>query len=145
MRTFIRHPSDVPIEIQLENWNTQNEQFLNNVSAGGLSFRSFILLEENAVIRIRISMVKPMFEARARVVWCRKENEHFDVGIEFVDLQDLFRARMIEQICRIEHYKKEMYEKEGRELSGREAALEWITKYAGSFHDENLEIAEQKS
>jgi hypothetical protein len=40
---------------------------------------------------------------------------------------------MIEQICHIEHYRKEVKLVEGRELSSEEAADEWITRYAGDF------------
>ena len=55
------------------------------------------------------------------------------MGVSFVDPDDAFRTRMVEQICHIEHYKKEILEKEGRELTGEEAALEWIKRYAGRF------------
>ena len=40
---------------------------------------------------------------------------------------------MIEQICHIEHYRKEVERLEGRALSAHEAAGEWISKYAGDF------------
>jgi hypothetical protein len=40
---------------------------------------------------------------------------------------------MIEQICHIEHYRKEVKLAEGRELSSEEAADEWIKRYAGDF------------
>jgi len=138
MRTFIRHPSDVPIEIKIEGSSEEERRDLNNVGEGGLSFRTTIPLEEGSLIRVCIPLVKPPFEAKGRVVWCRKEDERYDVGIEFVETEDVFRARMVEQICRIENYKKEMFEKEGRQLSGREAALEWISKYANQFSAEEV-------
>ena len=46
---------------------------------------------------------------------------------------ELFRLRMIEQICHIEHYRNEMLKQQGRELSIEEAAQEWISRYAGEF------------
>ena len=45
----------------------------------------------------------------------------------------MFRARMVEQVCHIEQYKHQVLKKEGRKLSGEEAALEWIQKYAPQF------------
>jgi c-di-GMP-binding flagellar brake protein YcgR len=137
MRTFIRHPSDIPIEINKED-RSANEECLNNISSGGLSIKAAAPLEEGATVRIKIPLVKPSFEARGKVVWCREEDGRYDIGIEFIETKDIFRVRMIEQICRIEHYKKEMYEKEGRVLTGREAALEWISKFAQSFQEETL-------
>lgn len=138
MRSFIRHPSDIPIEILYENESDSAERFLNNISSGGLSFTAREALIEGAIVRVRIPIIQPMFEARGRIVWCRKEELGYDVGIEFVETKDIFKARMVEQVCHIEHYKREMQEKEGRLLSGREAAMEWISKYAGSFQEESI-------
>ena len=67
------------------------------------------------------------------MTWCRRHNEHYLIGVEFLDAQDDYRARMVEQICHIEHYKKEVLEREGRLLSGEQAAHEWIHKYAQDF------------
>lgn len=139
MRSFIRHPLDIPIEIHPADGVEKTEQQLNNVSAGGLSFSSPSPLEVGSSIRLRIAIVKPAFEAKGRVVWCRNENGTFDIGVEFVETRDAFKARMIEQVCHIEHYKREIREKEGRDLSGREAALEWISKYANTFQPETAE------
>jgi hypothetical protein len=138
MRTFIRHPSDIPIEIVYEDDAGGTERFLNNISSGGLSFTAREALTEGAIVRVRITIIQPMFEARGRIVWCRKDEFGYDVGIEFVETKDIFKARMVEQVCHIEHYKREMQEKEGRLLSGREAAMEWISKYAGSFQEESI-------
>jgi hypothetical protein len=40
---------------------------------------------------------------------------------------------MVEQVCHIKQYSKEILEKEGRKLSDEEAAVEWIEKYAKDF------------
>jgi hypothetical protein len=137
MRTFIRHLSDIPIEVKSENLIVEKNESLKNVSFGGISFISDTPFDTGSVLHIRISSIKPLFEARAKVVWCKNEGEHFDVGVEFLETTDVFRIRMVEQICRIENYKKEIQEKEGRMLSGQEAALEWIGKYADEFQKES--------
>ena len=41
--------------------------------------------------------------------------------------------RMVEQICHIEHYRNELLQTEGREISSEVAAKEWIEKYAHTF------------
>jgi hypothetical protein len=138
MRTFIRHPSDIPIEIDRASACLPIEERLHNVSSGGLCFVSENNLPEGAFITVRLPFVRPPFEAKARVVWCRGGDDLFDVGVEFVESEDSFKARMIEQVCRIEHYKKVIRETEGRELSGKEAALEWIGKFADSFQSESV-------
>lgn len=133
MRKYIRHPSDVPIEIELGDVVASRTEYLRDISRGGLCFRSKIPLATDTVIRIRVPLVRPVFEAEGKVIWCKASTDHFDVGVEFLKRSDLFRARMVEQVCYIEHYRNEIRKVEGRELTGEEAALEWIKRYASEF------------
>jgi len=135
MRNFIRHPSDIPIEIELEEIVANRTEYLKNISRGGLSFSSKVPLPGGSTIKIKIPLVKPLFEAVGRVAWCLKckGEERYEVGVAFLAEEDAFRARMVEQVCHIEHYKNVVFEKEGRVLNGEEAALEWIRRYATGF------------
>jgi hypothetical protein len=74
-----------------------------------------------------------VFQAAGRVSWCRSEGNQYEVGIEFLDKDDMFRTRMVEQICHIEQYRQEVLKKEGRKLSSKGAAQEWIQKFAPQF------------
>lgn len=132
MRSFFRHPTDMPIEVLHEERGPRDEA-LRNVSRGGLSFRYKEKLSLGEIVRVRIAA--PAFEAACRVVWCQPEEMTWQVGVEFLDPDDLFQARMIEQICHIEQYRQEVREKQGRNLSGHEAAEEWIARYAQIFPD----------
>jgi hypothetical protein len=40
---------------------------------------------------------------------------------------------MVEQVAYIESYKKQVREREGRTITGEQAAFEWIARYADSF------------
>lgn len=106
---------------------------MHNVGYGGLCFNSVKPLEVGSQLHICIDTVTPSFEAEGKVVWCRPEGEDFVIGIEFIKKEDIFLARMVEQICHIEHYKKEILISEGRQLTSKQAASEWISKYARSF------------
>ena len=133
MRNFIRHPSDIPIDFQLEDLVIDATDYLKNVSHGGLAFHSRQALPVDAIIRLKIPLIDPVFQTLGRVTWCRPQAQHYEIGVEFLDEKDAFRARMIEQICHIEHYKQEVLENEGRQLSGEQAAIEWIKKFAREF------------
>ena len=133
MREYIRHPSEIPIEFDVAEPKEHQAEYLSNVSLGGLSFRSTTAVEIGRTISIFISFVLPKFEAHGRVVWCRKVKKGYEMGVEFIDMDEAFRARMVEQVCHIEAYKIKVYKKEGRQLSSEEAAAEWIRKYAGEF------------
>ncbi len=132
MRSFIRHDTDLPIEVKVESHSPSSEA-LRNVSQGGLSFRHSAALPIGAEVRVAITVAGPGFEAPCRVVWCQPEGEAWQVGVVFVDPDDVFRARMIEQVGQIEQYREEERQRSGRQLSGQEAALEWIGKFAAGF------------
>ena len=93
------------------------------------------MMTPGGVVEVRIPSVRPPFAARARVVWCRPGAHGFELGVAFLDAADAFRARMVEQVCHIEAYRQAVYRQEGRDLSGREAAAEWIAKHAADFAD----------
>ncbi len=135
MRSYIRHPSDIPIEYQVDEQaeSVAGQEHLHDISAGGLSFTSTHALVAGSLITIRINNVVPAFVARARVAWCRSEGDSFVIGVAFTESSDLFRARMVEQVCHIEHYKAEVLASEGRKIDGEEASREWIQKFAKEF------------
>ena len=134
MRQFIRHPVDVPIEVRTDDAGPMSAFHTHDISAGGLAFLSGFAVDPGARIGIRIPYVQPAFEARARVVWCHPyPGEGYELGVSFLDAQDAFHARMVEQICHIEDYRRGVLRTEGRELSAEEAAMEWISKHAEAF------------
>lgn len=134
-RTFIRHTAGVPLEVTCVPGSPASTLQSVNVSTGGLSFVSDEHHSLGAIIQVRIPTVDPPFEARARVVWTKPEGDGYCVGVEFLDENDAFRSRMVEQVCAIEQYRGEVRENEGRELTQEAAAAEWIGRYAGRFPD----------
>ena len=143
MREYIRHPADIPIEFQQDGPAPSHSETLTNISEGGLAFHSHNALAVGAVIMIRIALYQPAYQARARVAWCRPTDNGFDIGAELLDPDDVFRARMVEQLCYIEHYKQLVLRTQGRQLSGQDAALEWIGKFAARFPSEAEAAYEQ--
>jgi hypothetical protein len=133
-RAYIRHPSDIPISWNLGEVAVPGSEYLRNISEGGLAFTSQHEIPTGAVIEIHIPVQRPEVSIRGYVVWCHAlESGQFEVGVRFVDASMRFRMRMVEQVCHIEHFKKELAEKEGRHLTGEEAAMEWIHRFAKDF------------
>lgn len=135
MRHFMRHPATIPIEVNVLHSSEQAQSQLCNVSGGGLSFESPFEAEAGALISLRIPCVSPVFESTAKVAWCREIASGYELGVEFLDQDDVFRARMVEQVCHIENYKEQVQKTEQRKLSSEEAAREWIAKFAEGFSD----------
>jgi hypothetical protein len=140
MRSFIRHPTDIPIEIRLADQSCKRES-LRNVSRGGLCFKYPEAAPVGSTIIVRIALTLPPFEACCQVTWCQADGNAWQVGVEFLDQDDLFRARMVEQICHIELYRRTVRKSEGRAMSSHEAAIEWIERYADAFPFPNISTA----
>ncbi len=132
-RKYIRHPADIPITYQLGDIVAHKQEYLKDISVGGLCFRANHCLRQGTLISIQIPLIHPIFHGKGRVSWCRPNSVDYEVGVEFMDENTQFRVRMIEQVCYIEHYKREVQENEGRCLSSEEAAIEWIRKFAKDF------------
>lgn len=133
-RQFIRHPTDIPIRWKLGEVIPPGSEHLRNISEGGLAFLSQLVLPVGATIDINIPVENPEVSIRGEVIWCRVFAEGgYEVGVRFIDAAQRFKMRMVEQVCHIEHYKRELVEKEGRLLTSEAAALEWIKRYAKEF------------
>ena len=134
IRRFIRHPTDIAFRYKIEDHDDHKNEFLKNIGHGGLCFRSREFIEVNTELEIHIPIRKPEYVERVLVIWCNPIlNGFWDVGVTFLDEHSEYRIRMIEQICHIEHYRKEVLHNEGRHLSTMEAASEWVEKYAEEF------------
>jgi len=133
-RSFIRHPSNMPIEVSAGG-DGSSGQALRDVSHGGLCFRYSKAVPVGAMMRVRVPVIQPEFEAECRVVWCLADGDGYQVGVEFLAKEDLYRVRMIEQLCQIEDYRQDIETHEGRHLTSQEAAMEWISKFASRFPD----------
>jgi len=134
MRQFIRHPADVPIEVSRAADSGYVGHCTKNVGYGGLAFLSDTAIEPESVVALRIPCLRPVFEvSTARVAWCKNEGGQYAVGVQFLDHDVAFRVRMVEQVCHIVNYRRDVEILEGRKLTIDEAAREWIKRYASSF------------
>ena len=133
LRRFIRHPADICIEVELSSVVAVQTEYLSDISEGGLCFKSKVDLPRGTLLKIRIPLVRPTFETNGRVVWSSGLEHFFTIGVVFLHHRDVFRTRMVEQVCHIEHYKREALAQDGRTLTSEQAAMEWIEKYAADF------------
>ena len=132
-RQFIRHPTGVPIEFSVDPDALPSERGRgHDLGVGGLSFEADHCPEKGMILEIRIPLVDPVFETHGRVAWCRSRDGHYEIGVQFLDASDAFRARMVEQVCQIERYRSTQAEA-GRELTWDAAAREWIAGHADRF------------
>ena len=134
MRQFVRYRADIPVSLQYE--NMLYEFKLQNVSLGGIACIGEQEIPQGTVVTVNFDLLRPVYISEEKVVWCRPiedEDGLYEIGLEHMGERDRSRLIMVEQISHIEHYRNEIKLSEGRDLSGSEAAREWIEKHVESF------------
>tara|TARA_R100001244_G_scaffold116183_2_gene86202 strand:- start:10268 stop:10657 length:390 start_codon:yes stop_codon:yes gene_type:complete len=128
----------MPVELVLRKQAFVPKQRLNNISLGGVACNSSRGFRRGSAVELRI----PLFGEQARypgvVAWCRKLSDNYLVGIAFIDEDTLFRARMVEQVCQIEHYRQQREQELGEQLPIESIAQEWIAQHAAEFSHASL-------
>ncbi|WP_369959376.1 PilZ domain-containing protein [Pseudomonas benzenivorans] len=138
MRRFLRHPSDMPVELVLRKQDFVPTQRLNNISLGGVACNSSRGFRRGTAVELRIPLLGEQARYPGVVAWCHKMDDDYLVGIAFTDEDTLFRARMVEQICQIEHYRRQREQELGHQLQIENVAREWIAQHAAEFSDASL-------
>ena len=135
IRRHIRHVTGIPIEVNLEYHKSYKaeDDTITNVSLGGLCFIADDRLDINEPIQVRFPVLNRETLLDGKVVWCNKIDKGYEVGLEFDDPDEVERLKMIEQVRHIEQFREEVESREGRRLSGEQAAREWVSRYAGEF------------
>lgn len=132
---YLRHPAEIPIllcTIQESRPQNLRQQLNRDFSPGGLSCLSEAYITPGSAIEIRVRLSHPGMSANGHVIWCQQEQPGFLLGIGFDDPDQAYSVRMIEQICQIESYRLKQL-RDGRQLSGEQAAVEWIRLHAADF------------
>ena len=138
MRRFYRHPTDIPISVKIATVCKEEQCDMKDLSEGGLSCFLFSPIEVGMIVDINITAIDPPYFGKGKIVWtkscqARDQRPCYEVGIKFTDNDEMFKLRMVQQICHIEQYKQRVFSEEGRKLDSNEAAQEWIQLYAADF------------
>jgi len=131
-RQFVRHPSSIPIEVRLLSGGCESTE-VSDISLGGLSFAFHWSIACGVEVAVRIPGLAEHIDLSGKVVRCEPNGEGWLIGISFEDKREVFRMRMVQQMCYIEDYRRRVMEADGREISSELAAVEWIALYAPDF------------
>lgn len=105
MRAFIRHRSDMPVQILRDNSAVLEFQRLKNVGMGGIGCTSPIPIDIGLRVKIFIPLIEPAFEGR--IIWCEPAAGGYDVGIQFIEADPIAKLRLFEQAVRSKRYEQE--------------------------------------
>jgi hypothetical protein len=135
-RHFIRHPAGIPLDCNREGTAEIRKECMRDISLGGIAFFSQVHFDAGDQLQVCYPLVGPNMCLRGEVIWCDDSEDMFQkgyaCGLRFRTGEMLFRARLVEQICHIEAYRRAQA-KLGRTLTAQDAALEWIPMVAHRF------------
>jgi hypothetical protein len=128
----------MPVELVLRKQAFVPTQRLHNISLGGVACNSSRRFRRGTAIELRIPLFGEEAHCSGVVAWCRKQSDGYLVGIVFIDEDTLFRARMVEQVCQIEHYRQQLEQESGEQQPIEAVAAEWIAQHAAEFSHASL-------
>lgn len=123
----------MPVELVLRRQGNIPRQRLHNISLGGVACNSSRGFRRGTSIEMRIPLLGEQARYHGVVAWCRRQAEDYLVGIAFTDEDTLFRARMVEQVCQIQHYRQQLEQERGEPMAIEHCAREWIARHAAEF------------
>ncbi|MFZ3186714.1 MAG: pilus assembly protein PilZ [Pseudomonadales bacterium RIFCSPLOWO2_12_59_9] len=138
MRRFLRHPSDMPVELIVRKQVSLPRQRLHDISLGGVACNSSRSFRRGTEVEMHIPLLGDQARYPGVIAWCHKLQNDYLVGISFIDEDTLFRARMVEQVCQIEHYRHQRELELGKPLAVEAVAGEWIAQHAAEFSSASL-------
>lgn len=130
---YMQHPANTPLHLLAGPITPRAETPLPL----GLICNHQYPLEIGTQVEITSPRLAPRMQGRGQVIWCRPLERAFQVGVAFASNEELYRVRMLEQLCHIEHYRR-LLSGDGTWVSRERAAQEWIEKFAAHFPADGL-------
>lgn len=130
--SYIQHPSNIPLQLSACHCHPHHRTPMPL----GLICHSDTYWEGGDYIELK-SPLAPEVHAQGQILWCRRHHKGYQIAIAFYSSDDLYRIRMLEQLCHINHYHKQQ-KRQGKVIPLDVAANEWIEKFAAHFPADGL-------
>lgn len=125
-----------PLEVEYAPKRVMERSRTVDVSQGGLLFSSKRRLKTGKHIILKLPLQNKLFRVQAKVVHVRKDTENskmYNVGVSFLRKSDAFEVKLVEQIYLMDEYRMLRSLQLGRDITFKDASLEWIKRYAKKF------------
>lgn len=133
VRNFIKHPCDHPLSLRCIKKPARNFEVSRYRISGGIQISVKQDFNPGTLLEVSTRIQGKTLTFTGRVIWSReKHGKTHRLGLVFDNSEDAFKARMIEQLCHIEHYQRSQ-RAHGRRLNVHDAANEWIERFSPNF------------
>lgn len=136
-RKFLRTPLKIPVELQLPKDRIPIHSQTGDLSEGGLHFYFVRELVPGTVLQVKLHVAGRLFRLTGEIVYSFRDEITglFRTGLKFKEPASAFRAKIAEEILRIQKFREELSRKTGAAVSEEEAAQEWVKRYSKAFSE----------
>jgi hypothetical protein len=127
---FVEHPSSIPIDTEALEISSYSESAPG--SFWGLKIQSVRQAPLGAPICITFALGKGKIKAQGKIVRCEANGDGYDLWVQFSSFIDCHKARMAEQACQMEAWRKEQ-ESHGETLEPNLAYSKWLNLFSSGF------------
>jgi len=130
-----------PLETRIIQENINSGKAVNhivgesdNIGEGGLQFTTCCEIGVGTAVTIDVSVENREFSLNGHVTRCRRcLDGRYVIAVSFVTPNELLKARMAEQVVRIDMFKKRLEQRYNVKLDFGCVAREWIKRYSTLF------------
>jgi c-di-GMP-binding flagellar brake protein YcgR len=108
-RRYIRHPAEIAVEYSVSGGQEKMSDLTKDISFGGMRFQGKSYIEPGTILNLSFPSIHPEYEVSGRVVWCTQKKDHVEMGLEFLDENEAYRARIIEEISHLKSLQQESF------------------------------------
>jgi len=109
-RKYIRHPTEISVEYRISGEEGVKIDTTKDISFGGLCFKGQTYIEPGTTLKLKFPSIHTEYEVTGRVVWCSRKKEHVEMGLEFLDENEAYRAQLIEEISYLKSRQQEGFD-----------------------------------
>jgi Tfp pilus assembly protein PilZ len=127
-----------PLEYEYTPKKMRERAHTVDVSKGGLLFLSKRHLAPGRTIILKLPLKNKLFKVKAKVVHVQPDKENpelYNIGVSFFRHSDAFEVKLVEQIYLMDEYRSMRTLQLGRDVSFKEASLEWVKRYSKRFDE----------
>jgi len=111
-RQYIRHPAEISVDYSIWGKKEKITETTKDISFGGIRFQGHSYIEPGTILNLTFPSIHPDYEVAGKVVWCSQKKDHVEMGLEFLDENEAYRANLIEEIGHLKSIQQERLVKE---------------------------------
>ena len=132
-RRYPRYPIFCPLEYKAEDGEPKEGSTTLNISEGGalISAKRSLAVASNLILKFKLRNELFFMIGKIKHLRQNKENDTYEIGVEFWERPKTFRHKFYEELDRIKDYQERYKTEQGSEISLPEASLNWYKDTSG--------------